>query len=95
MGPDKVTINNTVSLEMEDRPPDYLFNMMGWWASVTGVLGFTANLLAIGTFLTVKKVLSDSVFLMIYLNFINYSQSISFFLVAVSLQLASHQSVHH
>ena len=54
-------INLTDTFDVEKRPPDYLFNMMGWWASLTGLLGFTSNLLAIGTFLTVKKV-SGSIF---------------------------------
>ena len=45
-----------VTSHQSSSPPGYLFSMMGCWAAVSGVLGFTTNLLAIGTFLTVKKV---------------------------------------
>ena len=38
------------------QPPVYLYTMMGIWASVTGIMGITANTLAIGVFIKVKRV---------------------------------------
>ena len=40
----------------QTKPPPELIAIMGVWASVTGVLGFSANLLAILVFVKVKKV---------------------------------------
>ena len=39
-------------------PPPQLFTMMGVWASLTGLLGVTANILAIGVFIRVKRVIN-------------------------------------
>ena len=38
------------------QPPVYLYTMMGIWASITGIMGITANTLAIGVFIKVKRV---------------------------------------
>ena len=38
------------------KPPTMLLNIMGVWASVTGVMGFLANGAAIGLFCRSKKV---------------------------------------
>ena len=44
------------SFSNQTKPPPELIAIMGVWASVTGVLGFSANLLAILVFVKVKKV---------------------------------------
>ena len=44
------------SFSNQTKPPPELIAIMGVWASVTGVLGFSANLLAILVFVRVKKV---------------------------------------
>ena len=43
-------------------PPPQLFTMMGVWASLTGLLGVTANILAIGVFIRVKRVINRLTF---------------------------------
>ena len=43
-------------------PPPQLFTMMGVWASLTGLLGVTANILAIGVFIRVKRVIKRLTF---------------------------------
>ena len=48
--------SSSLDLVTVPAPPVYLFTMMGIWASLTGLLGITANILAIGVFFRVKRV---------------------------------------
>ena len=84
-----------VTSHQSSSPPGYLFSMMGCWAAVSGVLGFTTNLLAIGTFLTVKKVKTKRFGACLQLKNQNYSHIILYFIVEVSIQLAADQPLSH
>ena len=54
-----MNLNTSSSLDLvtSPSPPVYLFTMMGIWASLTGLLGIVANILAIGVFIRVKRVI--------------------------------------
>ena len=52
-----MNVSSSLDLVTVPAPPVYLFTMMGIWASLTGLLGITANILAIGVFFRVKRVL--------------------------------------
>lgn len=52
-----MNVSSSLDLVTAPAPPVYLFTMMGIWASLTGLLGITANILAIGVFFRVKRVL--------------------------------------
>ena len=51
-----MTSSSSLDMVTVPAPPVYLFTMMGIWASLTGLLGITANILAIGVFCRVKRV---------------------------------------
>ena len=55
-----MNLNTSSSLDLvtTPSPPVYLFTMMGIWASLTGLLGIVANILAIGVFIRVKRVIT-------------------------------------
>ena len=54
-----LTSSSSLDLVTSPSPPVYLFTMMGIWASLTGLLGIVANILAIGVFIRVKRVITQ------------------------------------
>ena len=62
MNDSDMMVNTSGSLDLVTMPapPVYLFTMMGVWASITGLLGIVANILAIGVFIRVKRVIRYS-----------------------------------
>ena len=53
-----LNFSSSLDLVTTPSPPVYLFTMMGIWASLTGLLGIVANILAIGVFIRVKRVIT-------------------------------------
>ena len=52
-------IRNPMDSQDPVGPPPVLYKMMGVWSTLTGILGFLANLLAVCLFIKVRKVTID------------------------------------